>query len=603
MPAPSTGLFDASKLSYPQCLRQVDNEVAALAKALPMPPPPNITNKHDWAFTLYALNYLFSDGKLNPADVNAWSTEGYDDQQLDSIVIIPNHQNVQVYIAQFKNQDQFSDGVLKDIQSGLEYIFEEDEAVYKKLTNKTLVAKIDQVRQAIDSYETADIQVLYVTRGKTHGRRLPNQVEREHKRISDYWANHTFSSFRIDLLGPQDLLAHQLAANFTVPDVKLRLRIHPGPSPKSSLLQYVSPHTGVKSMVFTTKADDLVKLVEGNESWIFDENVRVFLEVRKDSINEKVYATCTADELAEFFWLLNNGVTITCKKFIPPRTASSHLVALNSPQIVNGCQTSMTLAKALKDGRLLPDTCLLVRVLETQTPELVDRVTTATNSQYAVTPRDLRSNDSLQRTLKLGFEKLGKYYETKKGEFKVLSQRERRSKVVSNEKCGQACLAAILRKPSVAMARKAAVWEDGATGYDAIFRRSAEELLYAMSVYGYCDRRRKELRKLKPTKPSRMLSLDASVTSYGRMHLTRIMSFLVSNDSFGDLDKLTLIIDRLQIESTTLKRKYSKARRLLKQALKERKAAKGASFVSYFNELKSAEIDKAIDKILHSAGP
>ena len=603
MPAPSTGLFDASKLSYPQCLRQVDNEVAALAKALPVAPPPNIVNKSDWAFTLYALNYLFCDGKLDPKAVKDWSTEGYDDQQLDSIVIIPNHQNVQVYIAQFKNQDHFSDGVLKDIQAGLTYIFEEERAVYQTLTNKTLVAKIDEVRQAIDKYETVDIKVLYVTRAKTHGRKMPNLVEREQKRIREYWANHTFSSFEIELLGPQDLLAHQLAATYTVPNVKLALKIHPGPSTKTSLLQYISPNSGVKSIVFTARAVDLVKLIEGNESWIFDENVRVFLEVRKGSINEEVYATCTADELAEFFWLLNNGVTITCKKFIPPRSPNSRGITLQSPQIVNGCQTSMTLAKALIDGRLQSDTCLLVRVLETQTPELVDRVTTATNSQYAVTPRDLRSNDSLQRTLKLGFKKLGKYYETKKGEFKVLPQKERRSKVVSNEKCGQSCLAAILKRPSVAMSKKAAVWEDGVGGYNDIFRRSAEELLYAVSVYNYCDRRRKEIRKLKPIRPTTALSLDASVTSYGRMHLTRIMSFLLSQDSFIDLDHLRVFITGLQLPSTKMDRKYSRARRLLKKALKDRKAAKGPGFLSYFNELKSVEIDRAIDKILYSPTP
>ena len=176
MPAPNKGLFDASKLAYPQCLRQVDNEIAALAKALPVLPPPNIKNNSDWAFTLYGLTYLFCDGKLNARSVNGWSTEGYDDQQLDSIVIIPDNQNVQIYIAQFKNQDHFSDVVLKAIQAGLMYIFEEDEAVYRTLTNKTLIAKIDEVRQAIDKYETVDIRVLYVTRGKTHGRRIIGPV-------------------------------------------------------------------------------------------------------------------------------------------------------------------------------------------------------------------------------------------------------------------------------------------------------------------------------------------------------------------------------------------------------------------------------------------
>src|ERR1043165_2413489 len=104
------------------------------------------------------------------------------------------------------------------------------------------------------------------------------------------------------------------------------------------------------------------------------------------------------------------------KKTVSPDNPA---VLLRSPQIINGCQSSMTLKKALEDGTLRPDTSLLIRVVETQDPLLVDQITTATNSQNTVKIRDLRSNDSLQRTLKMSFLNLGWFYETKEGEYKL----------------------------------------------------------------------------------------------------------------------------------------------------------------------------------------
>src|SRR5947207_10525177 len=99
----------------------------------------------------------------------------------------------------------------------------------------------------------------------------------------------------------------------------------------------------------------------------------------------------------------------------------------------------MTLHEAYRKGKLSEKTKVLFKIFANKDKKFVDRITLTTNSQNAVSDRDLRSNDELQRSLQELFGSRGYFYERKPRMFKdhPLTRSEKK-KVVSNEKVGQA---------------------------------------------------------------------------------------------------------------------------------------------------------------------
>ena len=80
------------------------------------------------------------------------------------------------------------------------------------------------------------------------------------------------------------------------------------------------------------------------------------------------------------FWFLNNGITIICDKVDPVTDRDDPKVKIDNMQIVNGCQTATSLANALKEGHLQPDTRVMLRIYETQDLDIVDKIVLTTNN-------------------------------------------------------------------------------------------------------------------------------------------------------------------------------------------------------------------------------
>src|SRR6202040_681655 len=72
--------------------------------------------------------------------------------------------------------------------------------------------------------------------------------------------------------------------------------------------------------------------------------------------------------------------------------------------VVNGCQSLNTILSCSERGKTLTDTSLLFRFYEIPQRDRADRISICTNSQSAVKPRDLRSNDKRVLCLKKAFE-------------------------------------------------------------------------------------------------------------------------------------------------------------------------------------------------------
>ncbi|MFA7708257.1 MAG: AIPR family protein [Candidatus Pacearchaeota archaeon] len=220
--------------------------------------------------------------------------------------------------------------------------------------------------------------------------------------------------------------------------------------------------TPVNARVFTCRGKDLARLYEEYGESIFQKNVRNLLGTKSKSINSQIVDTAST-ERSKNFWYFNNGITMICTKINEP-TGGKNLV-LDSPQIINGAQTTYALHRSLLSGALKDDVEIIMKVIETNMPEFMDCVTLYTNSQNAIKLRDLCSNDPIQiKTQKIFLDTYNLFYERKRGEFEVSYPTEESKKAkfgegykikpLSNEKLAQARLAFYLNKPAEAKGGK-----------------------------------------------------------------------------------------------------------------------------------------------------
>lgn len=91
---------------------------------------------------------------------------------------------------------------------------------------------------------------------------------------------------------------------------------------------------------------------------------------------------------------------------------------LHGVSVVNGCQSLNTILSCSERVKTLTDTSLLFRFYEIPQRDRADKISINTNSQSAVKPRDLRSNDRRVLNLKHSYEQKypSGYLATKRGE-------------------------------------------------------------------------------------------------------------------------------------------------------------------------------------------
>ena len=181
-------------------------------------------------------------------------------------------------------------------------------------------------------------------------------------------------------------------------------------------------------------AAELARLTDEHGNRLFERNVRRYLGLAGNRVNEAVAATLREPGQRPNFYFYNNGVTITCSQFRHNALQrEAWRVQVSDLQIVNGGQTARTVQQVAKEiGGAIDEAEVLVRVYELpqNDTELVEAITFATNSQNPVDLRDLKANDARQRALGQSISALGYTYRAKR-EDRTLSADEFTSAVVA----------------------------------------------------------------------------------------------------------------------------------------------------------------------------
>jgi hypothetical protein len=157
---------------------------------------------------------------------------------------------------------------------------------------------------------------------------------------------------------------------------------------------------------------ECIKIQGIKDGTLFQKNVRQSLGL-SNTVNKGIRNTIYSDRYKDFFFF-HNGITAICNKM----EKEENRLILHGLSVVNGCQSLNTILSCSERVKELEDTFVLFRFYEIPQRDRADKISISTNSQSAVKPRDLRSNDKRVLSLKKQFEQkypLG-YFITKRGE-------------------------------------------------------------------------------------------------------------------------------------------------------------------------------------------
>ena len=176
-----------------------------------------------------------------------------------------------------------------------------------------------------------------------------------------------------------------------------------------------------KAIVTTIDGAQLAALYQEHGDQLFDRNVRLFLGVRKGGVNAGIQNTLASVSERKNFWAYNNGITFICDDFDPPKRGK---IKLRNFSIVNGCQTTVSLASASDEA--LSDIRVPARFIRAS-EKVIDSVITYNNSQNPIRLWDLNSQNKLQKKLKKQISELPQpfFYALRKGEIQKLTSSER----------------------------------------------------------------------------------------------------------------------------------------------------------------------------------
>ncbi len=249
---------------------------------------------------------------------------------------------------------------------------------------------------------------------------------------------------------------------------------------------------GFKVLVATIAAAEIVKAFEQHAYALFRLNPRGPL---KNRTNQRIYKTLIDPNRRDMFFLFNNGLTALCDSWSIDQ--GSEMIHIRNLQIVNGCQTTVTIAKARSIVMANKSIVIGLRLIEGP-GHMNTEIAESTNTQTRLTAEDFKANDKLQRDLKQQFASLPEpwFYEIKRGDWDIAS-RDRASvarfaasgtyRRVKMRDLAQATLA-MLGEPGKAKDQIRVVFEQPDM-YRKVFPESirAQQLLLPLTLYREAD--------------------------------------------------------------------------------------------------------------------
>lgn len=298
-------------------------------------------------------------------------------------------------------------------------------------------------------------------------------------------------------------------------------------------IEYQLPD-GTQASVYAINAKQLIKLDGIQDRTLFYKNVRY--GVGNSRVNKSIKENIVNSEEHLNFFLYHNGITIVCEQL--EENLEQKKITLANYAVINGCQSMLTFFE--NRDKLSNNLFVPVKIIKTKmTSPLVKNITYFANNQNAISIRDLRSNDSVQRSLQQEFKKIFNntvLYRRKLGE-----DSEGYDEIIERDFAAQLISSVYLQEPHNTHLKQNLF----GSNYTRIFSRkiSAEKIYFARMIYKIIEQNSSLLKNEK-------------IREYGLalFFFTHVVAEILREDKLGQA-----IMEKPKPYVTTQKAKLSKA--------------------------------------------
>ncbi|WBB56702.1 AIPR family protein [Verrucosispora sp. WMMD573] len=360
--------------------------------------------------------------------------------------------NLDLIILQVKNTSGFAEPAIDKLALNLPKLldFGRDEEALAQYVNPKL---IEVTRRFLETYKSLDLPQLriFVAFASLRATHLHPQIEfRGNDLCTTVGRIFGGSETSVQFLGAGEVCA---LVRDNPPTVR-RLQLAENPISTDKAGGYVG----------VVRLDDYERFITGPagdlDAGLFEANVRDY--EGETAVNRSIQQTLEQGESEIDFWWLNNGVTIVASRVQP----ANKMLELDSPQIVNGLQTSTEIYKRKKRAEGDSDSrSVLVKVIEAPDDAVRDRIIRATNSQTAFGPSVLRATDLVQRQIEEYLLDKNLFYERRRRHY--FNRQFPVDRIVSIDAMGQAVLSATVQTPHVARKNAGRVFDEDV--YELVF--------------------------------------------------------------------------------------------------------------------------------------
>lgn len=304
------------------------------------------------------------------------------------------------FFVQAKTSDNFSSAEMLNYGYGVKSFFEDEKLnANKKIMDYKEIADFI-FDNSVNFSENPTCVLYYVTTGKWVGdTNLTKIVDVQKRELDNMNLFVSVDFLPIDLnrlmtiykeLNNSILREVVIAKNVPFPEIEGAKQAYLGLIPFGEYLKLITDEGGA--------------LIQG----VFYDNVRGYLG--ENPVNSEIINTLQNKDSQVHFPILNNGITIVAKSL----NVSGEKFKLMDYQIVNGCQTSNVLYRcrnSVDNNMMIP-----VKIVHTESPELVNSVIRSTNRQTQVL-------DEAFESLKEFHKQLQEYYDTYKDSDRLYYER------------------------------------------------------------------------------------------------------------------------------------------------------------------------------------
>lgn len=328
-------------------------------------------------------------------------TDGADDKQIDAIIIDDDKQTIFVIQGKFIGKSSVDAEPLREVISS--WLQLKDLIKLQEVGNTKLKRKLSELAIAFeDDYK---VEFELVTTG-TLTESAEHDLATFQKQLVEFGDNDTFSS-SISIIDNDEIKRrYDLALEKDNPFINHQIDLNGSQKMEFEI-------SGTKVVVATIPLKECIKMPGIKDGTLFQKNVHQSLGL-SNRVNKGIKQTIYSDNHKDFFFY-HNGITAICNKL----ELKDNFLKLNGFSVVNGGQSLNTILSCSERVKQINDTFVLFRFYEIHQRNRADNISINTNSQSAVKPRDLRSNDKRVLNIKRLFEQKynSGYFITKRGEF------------------------------------------------------------------------------------------------------------------------------------------------------------------------------------------